>query len=331
MGNRKFTAVEFKKRQDEILGDVSFNNYNTSVFVLIMPEQRSLYHIPNYQRDYVWTDKMASRYIESLLLRLPIAPIILHYEEDFSDSDLNSDKDNYVRYTIIDGSQRVRSLWRFVDNELKLCDCNLMPELNGLRYMDFDENLKRVFQNGNLSASQFKGKYNNMQILNIFNRINTCTPLTKAQLEYATNVLSNSELTLDDVVNSSDADSVFIEFRDIYGTKVLVVKNQILDNPVYCKKILNETCFIYFCNNLELDECDRRMYDNFDCHLYNSYLNGNFSLFCEIHGYDFELNLSRVRGFESNYSVFQVSLLEYEKFINARHEVLQSYCENGTL
>ena len=39
-------------------------------------------YLPNFQRNYVWNKRMASKFIESLLLGLPIPSICLYREED---------------------------------------------------------------------------------------------------------------------------------------------------------------------------------------------------------------------------------------------------------
>ena len=39
-------------------------------------------YLPDFQRNYVWNEANASRFIESLLLGLPIPSVCLHKEED---------------------------------------------------------------------------------------------------------------------------------------------------------------------------------------------------------------------------------------------------------
>ena len=61
--------------------------------------------IPPFQRSYVWSIRQASRFIESLLLRLPVPEIFLS-------RDFDSDK-----YVVIDGQQRLRSIQFFYEGE----------------------------------------------------------------------------------------------------------------------------------------------------------------------------------------------------------------------
>jgi hypothetical protein len=57
--------------------------------------------IPPFQRRYVWKKSQSSRFVESLLLGLPVPAIFLGKEEDTN------------RLLVIDGQQRLRSLWHF--------------------------------------------------------------------------------------------------------------------------------------------------------------------------------------------------------------------------
>lgn len=56
---------------------------------------------PDFQRNYVWDDQKASRYIESLLLALPTPPVFV------------AEETNGV-WTVIDGHQRLASVFRFM-------------------------------------------------------------------------------------------------------------------------------------------------------------------------------------------------------------------------
>ena len=66
--------------------------------------------IPDYQREMAWDDARQSKFIESVLLGLPIPYIFV--------ADI-ADAENEARLEIIDGTQRIRALARFLNNELK--------------------------------------------------------------------------------------------------------------------------------------------------------------------------------------------------------------------
>lgn len=61
---------------------------------------------PDFQRHYVWDTVRASRYVESLLLRLPTPPLFLSQERNGT-------------FAVIDGHQRLETLFRFMQPLLK--------------------------------------------------------------------------------------------------------------------------------------------------------------------------------------------------------------------
>lgn len=93
-----------------------------------------------FQRMFRWSEGAQSRFIESLLLELPIPPIFLFEREDRV-------------YELIDGLQRISSFLHFrgqlemgSDGEhsepLVLSDCDILSELNGLAYTDLPRALE---------------------------------------------------------------------------------------------------------------------------------------------------------------------------------------------
>src|SRR5580692_10464166 len=65
-------------------------------------------YVPDYQRELVWSDKNQARFIESMLIGLPI-PFL--FVADVSDSE---DPGNAGRLEIVDWVQRIRTLARFL-------------------------------------------------------------------------------------------------------------------------------------------------------------------------------------------------------------------------
>ncbi|MEU2349859.1 DUF262 domain-containing protein [Modestobacter sp. NPDC049651] len=79
---------------------------------------------PNFQRRNAWTVQRKSKFIESLILGLPIPQITLAESED---------QDGEIRYIVIDGKQRMLTLKSFFDeNEpLRLAGLAVLDDLNG--------------------------------------------------------------------------------------------------------------------------------------------------------------------------------------------------------
>lgn len=84
--------------------------------------------IPDYQRELVWSEEQQGRFVESILLNLPIPYLYV--------ADVNSGE-NEGRLEIVDGSQRIRTLVRFLSNDFKLEDLKMLPMLNGFYFKDF--------------------------------------------------------------------------------------------------------------------------------------------------------------------------------------------------
>ena len=90
---------------------------------------------PEYQRGYVWDNKKASLLIESLLLNVPIPVMYMSEEKDGT-------------WSVVDGLQRLYSLQRFFNNELKLIGLDVLQELNGLLHDDLSPRAKRILNYG---------------------------------------------------------------------------------------------------------------------------------------------------------------------------------------
>ncbi len=121
---------------------------------------------PDFQRQFVWDSKRASRLLESALLGIPI-PIIYISEEP--------DNKEYV----IDGQQRLTSFFSFLDgslpdkSELKLTGLKVFRELNGKRYGELSDPLQDAIRYFNLRTVTFKRESDPNLKFEIFERLNT--------------------------------------------------------------------------------------------------------------------------------------------------------------
>lgn len=96
---------EFEKEFDE--GEIGIkpydvdclpNDYNVSTLVSLM--ERGYLKIPSFQRNYVWKKEMASKFIESVIIGLPI-PQLFFFERG---------RNNFL---VIDGQQRLVTIYLF--------------------------------------------------------------------------------------------------------------------------------------------------------------------------------------------------------------------------
>lgn len=122
--------------------------------------------IPDYQRDYKWDVKTASRFIESILLDFPIP--YLYIADVF-----NEDPELDGRVEIIDGSQRIRSIYYFWNNEFELKDLKELKSLEGFKFKDLLASRQRRFLRASLRFIELKGDVEEQHRRDLFERINS--------------------------------------------------------------------------------------------------------------------------------------------------------------
>jgi hypothetical protein len=96
---------------------------------LVKRMRAGAFTIPHFQRRFVWTQKHASRFIESLLMGLPIPSIFLYKEASTN------------KHLVIDGQQRLRTLQAFYDGvleEKKFRLISVRDPWNGKTYAELD-------------------------------------------------------------------------------------------------------------------------------------------------------------------------------------------------
>jgi hypothetical protein len=129
---------------------------------------RPLSSRPNFQRQYVWTDRLASRLVESVLLNVPIPPCYLSENED---NELD----------VIDGQQRIYSLYRFLNNQFKLSGLEAIEELNGLRFFELSSKEQRKIKTHTLRCVVITNQSHPEIKFDVFERLNTNTVPLNAQ------------------------------------------------------------------------------------------------------------------------------------------------------
>lgn len=121
--------------------------------------------IPAFQRNYVWSKKQASRFVESLLLGLPVPGIFLAQDPSTS------------KLIVIDGQQRVESLRRFYDGLFNKKEFELdgvQEDLQGLTYKTLKDNDRNQLDDSILHATVIKSDDDDLNgIYMIFERLNT--------------------------------------------------------------------------------------------------------------------------------------------------------------
>ena len=148
--------VEIPPERRRVYADKS----DRSIYELFRKFQRGdLILDPEFQRRYVWDNKKASLLIESVLLEVPI-PVIYLAEEDNG------------KFTVIDGQQRLRSFFRFLNNEFKLRGLSVLSELNGKYFKDLDKEKQRKIEDTTLRVIEIRKESHSDVKFEIFERLN---------------------------------------------------------------------------------------------------------------------------------------------------------------
>ncbi|MDM8565482.1 DUF262 domain-containing protein [Candidatus Halobeggiatoa sp. HSG11] len=171
------TIVTTDKKQvaeEEILNEQKIVNYDTREYPVEVIVQKYVegkeddeneLFVPNYQREFTWDKKRRSKFVESVMLGLPIPYIFT--------------ADRGERFEIVDGSQRIRTLADFLNNKLTLEGLEKLKSLNGLTYGDLILSRQRRFNRKTLRMIELTEKADANVRRDIFERINTGSDILK--------------------------------------------------------------------------------------------------------------------------------------------------------
>lgn len=116
---------------------------------------------PEFQRRGRWDNKRRSRFIESLIMNVPVPPIFLG-------------EDEYGMYVVLDGRQRLTALHEFLSNTFALTGLTVWSELNGKRYSDLvREGLNRTLTRRFIPAILLLKESSPEVKYDVFDRLNT--------------------------------------------------------------------------------------------------------------------------------------------------------------
>ncbi|MDE3259228.1 MAG: DUF262 domain-containing protein [Gemmatimonadota bacterium] len=161
-------------------------------------------YVPDFQRGFVWTAAQASRFIESLLLGLPVPGIFLFKELDTS------------KLVVVDGQQRLRTLEAFFSGILRgseFCLRGVSDEFDGVTCKNLSEEDRRRLDDCIVHATVFQQDDpddDRSSIYLIFERLNTGgTPLNPQEIRSCV-----YRGRFNDLLNELTSDK---NWRDIYG------------------------------------------------------------------------------------------------------------------
>ena len=167
---------------DDVVYQITTSGADFDVDGLVKRFDRGTIYRPEFQRNFVWTWPQASKFIESILLGLPIPSVFLFREEETQ------------KLLIVDGLQRLTTLHAFKkgrlphnDRVFKLKD--VKPRFEGKTLEDLDEDDRLRFEDAIIHAmiiQQMAPDDSHSSVFHIFERLNSNgTPLQPQEMRAA--------------------------------------------------------------------------------------------------------------------------------------------------
>lgn len=146
------------------------DNRKTVNEIFTMFDEGKLIVDDTYQRRSVWSEKDKVRLIETILLQLVI-PELFFWKAD-------TDPETGISTThIVDGQQRIKAIYSFINNEFKLKPQSLLDEGSKEKYAnkyfkDLDTETRKTFWNYQLMIIEIDSAATRDDIITMFNRLN---------------------------------------------------------------------------------------------------------------------------------------------------------------
>jgi hypothetical protein len=144
-----------------VIGEIDIREDNHSVFEWVRKLERGLIRTdPDFQRNVVWKPGQKSRFIESILLNVPIPPIYVN-------------QDVSGEYVLVDGLQRTTTLQHFVNDKFPLSGLQILWGLENQRFSQLESRLQTRIEDRKLFVFVIKPSVPMSAVYDIFYRINS--------------------------------------------------------------------------------------------------------------------------------------------------------------
>lgn len=157
--------LETQKKADEQIQSYSkkidFYMSEYTVEILAQKVADKEYTVPEYQREFTWDEPRKSKFIESLLIGLPI-PFVFFW--------MNNETG---KLEIVDGSQRLRTLEEYLNNRLVLDGLERLDLLNKTKFQDLPLARRRKILNRSIRGIILSEDTDMEARVDLFERINT--------------------------------------------------------------------------------------------------------------------------------------------------------------
>ena len=244
-----YNTVDINIEAEEKEQDENTDNY-PNLSIKIEQAQYSIFELkrkydkdricidPDFQRNLVWTNKQKSELIESVIMQIPLPLIYLAENED-------------GKLVVVDGRQRLTTFFPFLDNEFRLKDLKILPQINGMNFNELEEShlysrYVTIIEDTQLVVQIIKYPTKDRVRFDIFDRVNRGgTPLNKQEMRNAL-YQGNATKLLDEL-------SKMKSFKDATGGAI---------SPKHMKDkyvILRALCFYLLWRGNILDKNKKRM------------------------------------------------------------------------
>lgn len=139
---------------------IEFYIVEYSVELLSDKMTRGEFEIPQYQREFTWEHDRKSRFIESVVMGLPV-PFLFFWE--MPDGKLE----------VVDGSQRLRTIHEFLTSDYRLGELEVLGRLSGFSFQDLPESRQRKIKNRSIRGIVLNEHADEQARFDMFERINT--------------------------------------------------------------------------------------------------------------------------------------------------------------
>lgn len=145
--------------------------HSISDFLFWQKEKRLILK-PKFQRRSVWKNEMKSFFIDTIIRNLLVPPIILREYRDI--------KELSLKLEVIDGQQRLRSIFSYIDNRLLEGNAEVFKilkihnlEYAGCAYSDLPDEIKEAILSYRFNVQILPVGVTDREVIQIFQRINS--------------------------------------------------------------------------------------------------------------------------------------------------------------
>lgn len=154
-----FIDDEITNVDEEMKAFTSINS-NCNIESLITKIRRKHYDLtPDWQREFVWNTKQKSALIESVLIGLPIPSIFIFQNPTYP-------------HDVIDGKQRLTTLFTFTNDGFHLSGLTTLRSLNGKKYSELPDGFKEKLESYDININMISSSDPNLKF-KMFERLNT--------------------------------------------------------------------------------------------------------------------------------------------------------------